>query len=118
MMVDYSQGTGPGGKKDDAGKTRFDLLPRAVLRGVAQVLTFGAVKYAVDSWQHVPDGFRRYLSGLDRHFDAMMQGEEFDADSKLHHAYHYACNALFIAWFMVHRPEQVRAYAAAQRGEK
>lgn len=112
-----SQGRGPGGKKDDAGKVRWDLLPRGVLLGVAQVLTFGAAKYDVDSWQKVPDGFRRYLAGQERHLQSVLDGEQFDQESKCHHAYHYVCNAMFIAWIMVFRPDEVRAYAVAQRGE-
>jgi hypothetical protein len=111
--VDVSVGIGPGGKKDDAGKVRFALLPWAVLRGVAQVLTHGAVKYEVHSWQKVPNPIERYRSGHERHWDAgVHEGQALDADSGLPHAWHMVCNSMFLAWFMVFRPEVVKEYAA------
>jgi hypothetical protein len=113
VAADASVGTGPGGKKDDAGKVRFALLPWSVLRGVAQVLTHGAVKYEVHSWQKVPNPIERYRSGHERHWDAgVHEGQALDADSGLPHAWHMVCNSMFLAWFMVFRPEVVKEYAA------
>ena len=105
-----------GGMKFDGAKVRSDLLPRAVLRGIAEVMTFGAGKYAPYNWQNVE--LHRYLSSAERHLDAvLLDGEELDKDSGLLHAWHYLTNACFIAWLLVNRPEQVRAYRAAQNGE-
>lgn len=92
-------GGGVGGMKYDDGKPRmallFDGCPHA-LEAVAQVLTFGAQKYAAHSWQTVPDGEERYKSALLRHLTAVGKGEEIDSESNLHHLAHAACNALFI----------------------
>lgn len=103
-----------GGKKYDGNKTRYDLLPREVLAGVARVMTYGADKYDAYNWQNVE--LPRYLSALDRHFDALMRGETHDEDTGEHHGLHFACNALFIAWLVMRKPEQLTAYRAAQAG--
>lgn len=82
----------------------FHLLPYDVLRGVAGVLTFGFKKYGKEGgWKEVPGGLNRYRSAQERHFTSWsIDGEELDSESGLRHAFHYACNALFIAWFMIH----------------
>jgi Domain of unknown function (DUF5664) len=98
------------GVKHDAGKIRYDLLPMVVLRGVANVLTFGAAKYSAHAWQEVPDGLARYRSAQERHWESVVVGgENLDPESGLRHAWHYACNALFVAWFMSFRPTELAA---------
>lgn len=99
------------GEKHDAGKERWDLLPLLVLRGVVLVLTFGAAKYAPHNWQKVTDPIARYRSAMERHWHALVLGEVDDTESGIHHAFHFACNALFIAWFAVVIPGAVRDYA-------
>ena len=87
------------GKKADNGKPRMDLLltgmPNA-LEGVAEILTFGAKKYAAHSWKTVPDASDRYLAALMRHLVAYSKGELVDPESGQSHMSHAACNALFI----------------------
>lgn len=107
----------PRGAKYDGGKTNYSLLNREVLRGVAQVLTFGAAKYAADSWQDVPDALRRYRAAQERHFDSrVLDGELHDSESGILHAWHYACNALFVAYFLAFRADMVEEYRSAQCG--
>lgn len=87
------------GKKADNGKPRMDLLLAGVpnaLEGVAEVLTFGAKKYAAHSWKTVPDAADRYLAALMRHLIAHGKGELVDPESGQSHLSHAACNALFI----------------------
>jgi hypothetical protein len=112
-MVDPSQGLGPGGKKNDAGKPRWDLLPRRVLGGIVSVLTYGARTYDADSWQQVPNGLRRYLAAQERHLDDRLRGELNDKESGLLHAWHFGCNALFVTYKLAFCPEEVAAYAKA-----
>ena len=40
------------GRKDDTAKPRMDLIPPELLEGVADVLTYGAAKYAPRNWEH------------------------------------------------------------------
>lgn len=83
--------------KFDSEKPRLALLPFDALEQVGAVLTFGAAKYAPNSWRTVPNALERYTSALLRHLAAMQRGEVTDAESGLPHAAHAACNALFIA---------------------
>lgn len=85
--------------KFDGDKPRMDLLlegcPRALL-AVAEVLTFGANKYADHSWQHVENADKRYWAARSRHELHRAAGESHDAESGLLHLAHEACNSLFI----------------------
>lgn len=84
------------GLKFDAQKPRYDLLPFDALDGIAQVLTFGAAKYAPNSWQKVENGRERYLAALLRHVSALAQGHLVDEESGLPVVDHIATNALFL----------------------
>ena len=95
----YSEASSGGGMKYDGDKARMDLMldgmPNA-LEQVAQILTFGAKKYADHSWQTVPSGKARYKAALLRHLTAHAKGEINDPESGMPHLAHAACNALFI----------------------
>jgi hypothetical protein len=107
------------GEKHDRGKTRFDLLPMPVLLGIAKVLTFGAEKYAAHAWQLVPEGLARYRSAQERHWCAVIvDGEDMDAESGLRHAWHYACNAMFVAWFLAFHPQETAAMRESHRSPR
>jgi len=89
------------GTKADAQKLRPTLLPPDAIIEVIKVLEFGARKYAVDNWQHVPDAYQRYEDAGFRHRLARLRGEELDPESGLHHLAHEACCILFQLWFKV-----------------
>lgn len=84
------------GRKDDGGKTRYDLLPWSGLDLVAQVLTKGAAKYAPDNWRKV-EGWRwRYFRAAVGHLIAWWGGEKLDPEWGLPHLAHAACCVLFL----------------------
>ena len=88
-----------GGLKHDGGKPRWSLLMRGcadALQAVVRVLTFGAQKYADDSWQGVQNGQQRYRDALYRHMNAIERGELVDDESGESHWAHVATNALFL----------------------
>lgn len=85
------------GLKLDTEKDRWDLLPIKAVRGIVQVLTFGARKYAPDNWKHVPDARRRYYAAALRHMAAWWEGEQVDQESGLPHLAHAGCCLLFLA---------------------
>jgi hypothetical protein len=87
------------GHKFDDNKLRYDLVPPIALEGIVKVLTHGAVKYAPNNWQLVPDAKARYTAALMRHLEAWRKGELVDPDSGLPHMAHIGCNAMFLAWF-------------------
>ena len=88
--------TPPLGLKYDAGKLRYSLIPPEATKALAQVLTFGAEKYAPNSWQTVPNGKERYLDAAIRHLEAYRSGELIDDESSLPHLAHLLCNIAFL----------------------
>ena len=70
------------GRKYDAGKPRYDLIPADALEEVAKVLTAGAVKYAPENWRYVEDPQNRYFSAAQRHMWATKRGEEMDVGTE------------------------------------
>lgn len=84
------------GKKADAGKARWDLVPLGALGVVVDVLGFGAAKYGDDNWRKVPDARRRYFAAAMRHLVAWYGGERLDPESGLHHLGHAMCCLLFL----------------------
>lgn len=108
-----------GAFKLDTGKVRMSLLIPSVLWGIAQIREFGASKYGTDDgWRDVTDPIRRYKDAMDRHWRALvgegMPFEDHDPESKLHHAYHFACNAMFLAWFTTKHPTALAEFRKRQ----
>lgn len=96
------------GRKDDGGKLRWDLLPLHLIEKVVEVYTFGAQKYAPNSWQNLEDGYNRYKAALLRHLTAHEKGETIDPESKLPHLAHCAWNAIAMMHFgNLERPTEV-----------
>lgn len=83
-------------RKDDRkdNKPMWELLPLSDLEDVVKVYTFGAKKYAPNSWRNLPDGMERYKAALLRHLVAFDKGEEFDEESQLPALAHMAWNAI------------------------
>lgn len=94
------------GRKDDAIKPRWDLVPWLELADTVDVLTFGAQKYADNNWQIVPNAKPRYLAAAFRHLVTRARGEILDPESGKPHTAHAICCLLFLAWFD-HRPADV-----------
>lgn len=84
------------GRKDDADKTDWSLMPWKELEDVANVLTYGAKKYAPDNWKHVENHRDRYFSAAMRHVLARRAGELADPESGLPHLAHAVCCLLFL----------------------
>lgn len=87
-------------------KPRWELLPLPLLEQIVNVYTFGAQKYAENSWQDLPDGFRRYKASLLRHLVAFEKGEITDPESGLPHLAHMAWNALAVLYFGTIKQQQ------------
>ena len=87
------------GMKFDNGKPQYSLIPPETLTALAEVLTFGARKYAIDGWKYVPDAKRRYMDALFRHLVAFRSGELYDQESGLSHLSHVLANASFLHYF-------------------
>ena len=86
-------------KKYDKGKPRIDLVQPAFIISVADVLTFGADKYAPNSWQKLDNAEDRYYAAAIRHLFAWRNGEKSDNESGLSHLAHAATNIMFLEYF-------------------
>lgn len=110
-MNDVSKGqadSSDSGTKDDAGKPRFDLLPPEFLFATAEILTFGAAKYADRNWEK---GMRwgRPFGAMMRHMWAWWGGQtitktnfllgELDSETGKSHLWHAACCLCFLITF-------------------
>ena len=82
------------GLKYDVGKPRLDLIPPEAVIAIGHVLTYGAEKYAPNSWRGVEP--ERYVAALMRHLMAHQLGERRDPESGMLHLWHVATNAAFL----------------------
>ena len=76
-------------------KTRFDLVPWAAITDIADILTFGAQKYADNNWCRGTE-WSRYYSALCRHIFAWWQGEDLDPETGKSHLAHAGCCLVFL----------------------
>jgi hypothetical protein len=83
------------GAKNDAGKSRYDLVSPVLVHATAEVLTFGAEKYAPYNWAK---GilFSRVYGALQRHLTAWQAGEENDDETGMPHLWHASCCLMFL----------------------
>ena len=91
------------GMKFDDNKLQFGLLPPEIKLYFAEVLTFGAQKYAPDNWKKVD--VKRYYDAFERHMNAFQLGEKLDSDSGLHHLKHALTNMMFICYLELNKKE-------------
>lgn len=93
------------GRKDDAGKDRFELLPPEALFGISRVLAFGAAKYEARNWEKGM-AWGRVFGALMRHLWAWWGGAgpttksfvfgELDAETSFSHLWHAGCCLFFL----------------------
>ena len=90
---------GGGGRKDDTGKPRYDLLPALALDELAQLFANGANKYGDRNWE-AGMGFGRMFAAMMRHAWKWWRGEEDDPENKVHHLTSVAWYALCLLEFI------------------
>ena len=84
--------------KYDKDKVRMDLVPLECVESIAKVLMYGAKKYADNSWQDLPDFWKRYKAALLIHLTEIDKGELIDKESGLYHIDQVLTNAMFLSW--------------------
>lgn len=77
----------------------MDLLDSQAIEGLAQVLTFGAIKYDPHNWRG-GISYSRLLAATLRHVLAIQRGEDIDPESGLLHVDHAQCCLMFLSHFM------------------
>lgn len=86
------------GVKHDSGKPRFELLSDIALDLQAQVLTFGARKYAAHNWRKGLE-WERVYAAAQRHLSSWHRGQRLDPETGLPHLAHAAVNLMFLLEF-------------------
>lgn len=81
--------------KQDGGKPRMDLIAPEMLVGTANVLAFGAAKYAERNWEKGMS-WGRCFGALMRHLWAWWGGQRVDAETGMSHLHHAACCLMFL----------------------
>ena len=90
------------GRKDDTGKAPYHLLAPEFLDATAQVLAFGAAKYAERNWEKGMD-WSRPFSAMMRHMWAWWRGEEKDPETGMSHLWHASCCVMFLVAYEARR---------------
>lgn len=99
-MKGFSQ-PNPRADRYNSGKVMMELLDFDALQGLAQVLTFGAQKYAAHNWRKgLP--VEETLGSMLRHIAAIQRGEDIDPESGLPHIDHVGCNWMFLSNYFKH----------------
>jgi len=95
---------GPTAMRFNQGKKHWSLVDFKSLEPMVDVLEFGAEKYARDNWKKGLNK-KEILESMIRHIIELVDNQELDDDSKLHHIGHIQCNSMFYAYFLRH-PEK------------
>lgn len=92
------------GLRYNEGKRRWSLVDFQSLEGMVKVLEFGAEKYDDHNWKK---GLKttEVSESLMRHLFAYLSGEDKDPESELRHIDHILCNALFLSYMDLNKPE-------------
>lgn len=93
-----------GGIKFDNGKPPMSLLDRHAMEEIANVLAFGAQKYAAHNWRK-GIAYSRLLDAAMRHLFAFADGEDNDPESGLSHVAHAGCCIVFLLGMTNARPD-------------
>lgn len=83
------------GRKDDANKLPWELLPPDAVEEILKVLAFGAAKYDRRNWEKGM-AWSRPFAALMRHMWAWQQGEDKDPETGISHLAHAGCCILFL----------------------
>lgn len=81
------------GRKNDANKLRYDLIPPEAWAGLAQVYTIGAVKYGDRNWEQGL-AYGRIYRALLSHLEKWRLGEDYDQEDGQHHLDSVVWNAV------------------------
>lgn len=105
--------------KTQDGKTRLDLLPPDVLRGVSDVMAWGAKKPDRSEWDWLHGTeWNRYYGAALRHINKFGDGRDVDDESKLSHLDHAIASLMILsAYYKRHIGTDNLPYRRIARGE-
>lgn len=88
------------GRKNDAGKPPLHLIPPEFLYAVAEILDFGAKKYAPRNWEKGLDWSRCYRAAIGHLFDWFARKGP-DPETGKSHLWHAACCVMFLVCYEI-----------------
>lgn len=74
-------------------KAQLHMIPPAGAEAMARALELGARKYGERNWVQHQVNLTTYVSAMRRHLDCLMDGENLDAESGVHHLGHVMASA-------------------------
>lgn len=80
---------------DKKRKVNYTLVPPNALKGIADILTGGALKWGAYGWRNRKQEI--YIAAAYRHAEAFRSGEILDKDTKQPHLLHAATNLILAA---------------------
>ena len=106
-----------GGVKADAGKAPISLIPTDYILGTAEVFNFGGKKYGLHNFRKGL-AHSRCLDAAMRHILAILNGEQYDAESGQPHIYHASCSLAMYDYQRINHPELNDIYELEASNEK
>lgn len=97
------------GARFNTGKLKWGLVSWRALAPMVRVLMFGAEKYDDHNWKKGLK-YTEVCESLQRHVNAFIEGEDNDPESKLSHAGHILCNAMFLSYMTLFRKDMDDRY--------
>lgn len=79
-----------------ASKVNPSLVPPAGVLHTAAAMMDGAAKYGPYNWRDKPVPMMTYIAAAQRHIMQLLDGENYDPISKVHHAGHAAACMMII----------------------
>lgn len=94
------------GSRFNNGKSPLSMVLEAnkAIHGCADVLSFGAKKYARGNW-HKGLSHTEICDSMLRHLSSYLSGQDKDEESGLRHVDHVLCNAIFLSQLTHTKPE-------------
>ena len=93
--IDQSVFEDLGGKKNDQGKPRPELIAPEIIHALGVILEFGSKKYDVSNWEKGLN-WSRCFGALMRHMWAWWKGEGKDDETGESHLWHACCCLMFL----------------------
>ena len=82
--------------KNDSGKPKISLIPKAALWGMAQAFTYGANKYGKWNYKNGME-YTRLADAAFRHLSQFMDGQNIDEESGNNHLFHALASIAMLA---------------------
>lgn len=82
-------------------KPKWSLIHYKSLEPMIRVLEFGEKKYGAFNWQKPGLEPKEILESLQRHLASLMDGQDLDKETKLHHIGHIMSNAMMYSYHNV-----------------